>query len=168
MLQLSGGVALIVWFTTNGMWVKNNTIIYVARTSNNRVIMACELYCCLLPQCEALRICRSGFPIVTIITTLQQLTQQIDTAGRCCCWIAGRETKHGIKFIISWRFVELKWREFNQRWNSSFGPVLPPVWRGSVLSDISFPPPCSMKKSIQYFKQHYSLNFAHDIVLNNL
>jgi len=34
---------------------------YVARTSNNRVIMACELCCCLLPQCEALRICRSGF-----------------------------------------------------------------------------------------------------------
>ena len=35
--------------------------IYVAQTSNNRVIMACELYCCLLPQCEALRICHSGF-----------------------------------------------------------------------------------------------------------
>jgi len=31
-----------------------------------RVIMACELYCCLLPQCEALRICRLGFPIATI------------------------------------------------------------------------------------------------------
>jgi len=28
--------------------------------------MACELYCCLLPQCEALRICRSGFPIATL------------------------------------------------------------------------------------------------------
>ena len=39
--------------------------IYVAQTSNNRVIMACELYCCLLPQCEALRICRSEFPIAT-------------------------------------------------------------------------------------------------------
>ena len=39
--------------------------IYVARTDNNRVITACELYCCLLPQCEALRICRSGFPIAT-------------------------------------------------------------------------------------------------------
>jgi len=39
--------------------------IYLARTSNNRVIMACELYCCLLPQCEALRICRSRFPIAT-------------------------------------------------------------------------------------------------------
>jgi len=41
--------------------------IYVVRTSNNSVIMACELYCCLLPQCEALRICRSGFPIATVL-----------------------------------------------------------------------------------------------------
>jgi len=32
------------------------------------VIMTCELYCCLLPQCEALRICRSGFPIATMPT----------------------------------------------------------------------------------------------------
>jgi len=40
----------------------------VARTSNNRVIMACELHCCLLPQCEALRTCRSGFPIATLLT----------------------------------------------------------------------------------------------------
>jgi len=39
--------------------------IYVARTSNNRVMMACELYYCLLPRCEALRTCRSGFPIAT-------------------------------------------------------------------------------------------------------
>ena len=30
-----------------------------------RVIMACDLYCCLLPQCEALRTCLSGFPIAT-------------------------------------------------------------------------------------------------------
>jgi len=37
--------------------------VYVARTSNNRVIAAHDLYCCLLPQCEALRTCRSGFPI---------------------------------------------------------------------------------------------------------
>jgi len=39
--------------------------IHVAQTSNNRVMMACELYCCLLPQYEALRTCRSGFPIAT-------------------------------------------------------------------------------------------------------
>jgi len=29
------------------------------------VISSGDLYCCLLPQCEALRICRSGFPIAT-------------------------------------------------------------------------------------------------------
>jgi len=40
--------------------------IYVARTSNNRVISSGDPYCCLLPQCEALRICRSGFPIATV------------------------------------------------------------------------------------------------------
>jgi len=39
--------------------------IYVARTSNNRVIAAHDLYCCLLPQCEALRTCLSGFLIAT-------------------------------------------------------------------------------------------------------
>jgi len=29
--------------------------------------MACDLYCCLLPQCEASRACRSGFPIATTV-----------------------------------------------------------------------------------------------------
>ena len=29
----------------------------------NRMISSGKLYCCLLPQCEALRTCRSGFPI---------------------------------------------------------------------------------------------------------
>ena len=38
---------------------------YMCREQAIRVIMACELYCCLLPQYEALRICRSGFPIAT-------------------------------------------------------------------------------------------------------
>ena len=40
--------------------------IYVARTSNKRVISSGDLYCCLLPQCDALRTCRSGFPIKTV------------------------------------------------------------------------------------------------------
>jgi len=44
---------------------------YVARTSNNRVISSGDLYCCLLPRCEALRICRSGFPIATVESTLR-------------------------------------------------------------------------------------------------
>jgi len=64
--NLSGGVVLIVRFTTNRMCMKNNTIMYVARTSNNRVISSGDLYCCLLPRCEALCTCRSGFPIATV------------------------------------------------------------------------------------------------------
>ena len=32
-------------------------------TSNNKVISPDDFYCCLLPQCEALHTCRSGFPI---------------------------------------------------------------------------------------------------------
>jgi len=64
--NLSAGVALNVCFTTNEMCAKNNTHIYVVRTSNNRVIAAHDLYCCLLPQCDALRTCRSGFPIATV------------------------------------------------------------------------------------------------------
>jgi len=39
------GVALNVRFTTNGMCVKNNTHIFVARTTNNRVISSGDLYC---------------------------------------------------------------------------------------------------------------------------
>ena len=44
---------------------------YVARTSNNRVISSGDLYCCLLPQCEALRTCRSGFPIARIVLLIE-------------------------------------------------------------------------------------------------
>jgi len=57
--NLSRGVALIVWFTTNGMCVKNNTIICVARASNNKRDCEHDLCCCLLPRCEALRTVRS-------------------------------------------------------------------------------------------------------------
>jgi len=66
--NLSGGVALIVRFTRNGMCAKNNTIIYVRRASNSERDCEHDLYCCLLLRCEALRICRSGFPIATILS----------------------------------------------------------------------------------------------------
>jgi len=33
------------------------------------VITACDLYCCLLPQCEVLRTCHAGFPIATLSGT---------------------------------------------------------------------------------------------------
>jgi len=47
---------------------------YVACTSNNRVISSGDLYCCLLPRCEALRTCRSGFPIATAVCVRNQET----------------------------------------------------------------------------------------------
>ena len=40
---------------------RTTTIYIYIWTNNNRVIAAHDLYCCLLPQCEALRTCRSGF-----------------------------------------------------------------------------------------------------------
>ena len=46
---------------------ENNTIIYVARASNSKRGCEHDLYCCLLPRCEALRTCRSGFPIATTL-----------------------------------------------------------------------------------------------------
>jgi len=64
--NLSVGIALNIWFTTNGICAKTNTHICVTRTSNNRVIVAHDLFCCLLPQCEAFCTCHSGFLITTI------------------------------------------------------------------------------------------------------
>ena len=63
--NFSGGFVLIVWFVMNGMYMKNNTIIYVARASNSERDCEHNLFCCLLPWCDAWRTCHSGFPIVT-------------------------------------------------------------------------------------------------------
>ena len=45
--------------------VRRATPKYVARTSNNRVISSGNLYCWLLPQCEALHTFRSSFWFAT-------------------------------------------------------------------------------------------------------
>ena len=70
-------VALNVRFTTAGMCAKNNTHLleYAARTSNSRVISSGDLYYCLLPQCETLWTCRSGFALV--------LCQGCENHARC-------------------------------------------------------------------------------------
>ena len=54
-----------MWISTHGMCMKSNTQIYVTWTSDNRVILSGDLYYCLLPQCKALRTCRSSFLITT-------------------------------------------------------------------------------------------------------
>ena len=61
----SVSVVLNVRFATNGMYVKNNNHIHVSQTSRNRMSTRWDVYCCLLPQCEALHTCRLGFPITT-------------------------------------------------------------------------------------------------------
>ena len=58
--NLSVGVTFKVRFTANGLWAKSNTQIYVVQTNNDRVILSGDLYCCLLPYCEALRTCHSS------------------------------------------------------------------------------------------------------------
>jgi len=62
--------------------VKNNTHVHVARKSNNRVILSGDPYCCLLPQCEGLRTCRSGFPIAT-----QELYSLVFRMSNKCKWL---------------------------------------------------------------------------------
>ena len=87
--NLSIGVALNKRFTTNGMCAKNNTRIYVARTSNNTVISSGDFYCCLLPQCEALRTCRSGFPTATTTPIVETTMERNLKPLRCAistCW----------------------------------------------------------------------------------
>jgi len=64
--NLSVSMVLNVQHTTNGLCMKNYTHIQVARTSNNRVILAHYLYCSLLPQCDALLTSCSDFLIAVV------------------------------------------------------------------------------------------------------
>jgi len=63
------GVACFFLFWVN---TKNNTIMCVARASNSKRDCEHDLYCCLLPRCEALRTCRSRFPIATLSLKLRK------------------------------------------------------------------------------------------------
>ena len=54
----------VVWFERDVH--EEQKYMYVPQTSNDIVISSGDLYCCLVPQCEALRTCRSGFPIATV------------------------------------------------------------------------------------------------------
>jgi len=62
--------------------------INVVRTSNNRVTSSGDLYCCLLPQCKALRSCHSGFSDrnSTISTRIPNLGVWYE---KWCNWTSG-------------------------------------------------------------------------------
>jgi len=117
--NLSVGVALNIWFTTTGMCAKNNTTYmwreqatiewswrvisgdtndvndWTQQQRTRRVIAAHDLYYCFLPQCEALRTCRSGFPIAT------QLLDEFLLALRN---VTG-EASHRTRFTVTFRFT---------------------------------------------------------------
>jgi len=74
--NLSSGVALIVWFTTNEMHAKNKNIYSWREQAIIREIAMHDLYCCLLPRCKALRTCCSGFLIATTAHRLTVLVER--------------------------------------------------------------------------------------------
>jgi len=45
------------------------------RTSNNGVVLV--IYCCLLPQCEALRASRLGSPMKHLTSVMQQILKTV-------------------------------------------------------------------------------------------
>jgi len=61
--SLSVSIVLNARFITNGICVMNST--HVERTCRNKMSTTWDLYCCLVPQCEASRTCCSAFPITT-------------------------------------------------------------------------------------------------------
>ena len=64
--NLSGGVALIAWFTTNRIRVKNNTIMYVARASNSKRDCGTWSRLLLATTVRSFAHMPLGFPIATL------------------------------------------------------------------------------------------------------
>jgi len=99
-----------------------------ALTVTTRVISSGEVYCCLLPRCEALLTCRSGFPIATLLISAvlivrsTSLLKLISSHFRKYCednFICDRlrkscttvEQKHDdVIEWISWKLPPPKWR----------------------------------------------------------
>ena len=81
--NLSGGVALIVWFTTNGMCVKNSTIVYVVQASNSK--RDCDVKALPILMCEQLNMMTS--------VRIERLRRMITTCcrGAKLCAHAARE-----------------------------------------------------------------------------
>jgi len=78
-----------------------------------RVISSGALYCCLLPQCEALRTCRSGFPITKtamsqyVYVARTNSNRVIASCDLYCCLLpqceALRTCRSGFPIAIAYR-----------------------------------------------------------------
>jgi len=88
--NLSGGVALIVWFTTNGMCVKNNTTIYVARASNSK--RDCDVVALPILTCERLNVTTSVWKERLRAWSLLLLAAMVGSFARMLLRISDRNT----------------------------------------------------------------------------
>jgi len=106
--NLSVSVVLNVEFATNGMYMKNNTHIYVSQTSRNRMGTKWDLCCSLLPHCEALHACCLGFPI-TIKWWFDQDVKVVPGATftkRMCNRCGSLQKAGALLQLLSWCCVE--------------------------------------------------------------
>jgi len=98
--SLTVSVVVNVWFTTNGICMKNNS--HVARINRNKMSTTWFLYCCLVPQCEALRTGCSAFPITTKWCFDQVVKVVLGTNFiRRTCYSCGSSQKRGDVAAIS-------------------------------------------------------------------
>ena len=107
--------------------------IYVARISNNRVIMACELYCCLLPQCEALRMCRSGFPIATQPQFMTNCSMRMPPGER-----RHKQSLPPFVTVLTWRRnmqIQMYWL---WKWLESYNNCTFSTWKDKFLFNLLF------------------------------
>jgi len=73
------------------MCAKNKNMYAWSGQAIIREIATHDLYCCLVPQCEALRICRSGFPIATLTA---KPVLEISGGQSPCCYDGGVNLPH--------------------------------------------------------------------------
>ena len=128
--------------TQTGCAPRITLYIYVERTSNNTVIAAHDRHCCLLPQREALRTCRSGFLIATIPLgkPVAPFKQQLLLDQGCHGWAlllahSLGEALHWVCFICEYAAITTPQKErlcfalslcfFNGTWRSIFCSFLP-------------------------------------------
>jgi len=74
----------------NGICAKNKNMYAWSEQAIVREIAMHDLYCCLLPRCEALRTCCWGFPIASVASSIAKLPDDAFVSGAmadACCMV---------------------------------------------------------------------------------
>jgi len=99
--NLSGCVALIVWFTTSAMCVKNSTIIYVARASNSK--RDCDVEALPILTCERLNVTTSVREEKLRAWCLLLLAATVRSFAHMPLAISDRNTVKNWPVLLCWR-----------------------------------------------------------------